>query len=74
MILEALGPNLRHLQEACPKKHFSKSTAFLLGIQLLERLRDLHSLGYVHNDIKLENILIGYKDPGKIYLIDFGLS
>lgn len=37
-------------------------------------MRDLHSLGYVHNDIKLENILIGHKDPSKIYLIDFGLS
>jgi serine/threonine protein kinase len=31
-------------------------------------------LGWVHNDIKLENILIGYKDPSRIYLIDFGLS
>jgi serine/threonine protein kinase len=40
----------------------------------LERIRDLHSLGWVHNDIKLENILIGYKDPSVIYLIDFGLS
>ncbi len=40
----------------------------------IERIRDLHSEGYVHNDIKLENILIGYKDPAKIYLIDFGLS
>lgn len=28
----------------------------------------------MHNDIKLENILIGYKDPAKIYMIDFGLS
>lgn len=34
----------------------------------------MHSLGWVHNDIKLENILIGYRDPSKIYLIDFGLS
>jgi serine/threonine protein kinase len=40
----------------------------------LERIRDIHSLGWVHNDIKLENILIGYKDPSVIYLIDFGLS
>jgi len=28
----------------------------------------------MHNDIKLENILIGYKDTAKIYMIDFGLS
>jgi serine/threonine protein kinase len=31
-------------------------------------------LGYMHNDLKLENILIGHKDPNKIYLIDFGLA
>lgn len=34
----------------------------------------LHSLNYVHNDIKMENVLIGKHDPSKIYLIDFGLS
>ena len=31
-------------------------------------------MGYVHNDLKLDNILIGYKDPSLIYLIDFGLT
>ena len=34
----------------------------------------LHNIGYVHNDLKLDNILIGYKDPSKVFLIDFGLS
>jgi len=34
----------------------------------------LHELGFLHNDIKLENILIGRYDPQEIYLIDFGLS
>lgn len=34
----------------------------------------LHSLGFVHNDLKLDNILAGFKDPSKIFLIDFGLS
>jgi vaccinia related kinase len=34
----------------------------------------VHALGYMHNDLKLENILIGHKDPNKIYLIDFGLA
>ena len=43
------------------------------GIQI-DRLRILHKLGYVHNDLKLDNILIGFKDPAQIYLIDFGLS
>ena len=37
-------------------------------------MRVLHSLGFVHNDLKLDNILVGYKDPSTIYLIDFGVS
>lgn len=40
----------------------------------MERLRDLHKLGYVHNDLKLENILVGHKDADLVYLIDFGLT
>ena len=31
-------------------------------------------MGYVHDDIKLDNILVGYNDPQNIYLIDFGLA
>lgn len=34
----------------------------------------MHNLGFVHNDLKLDNILIGNKDSSKIHLIDFGLS
>lgn len=34
----------------------------------------MHDIGYVHNDIKLENIVAGYSDPQNIYLIDFGLA
>ena len=28
----------------------------------------------MHNDLKLDNVLIGLKDPKVIYLIDFGIS
>ena len=34
----------------------------------------MHSHNYIHNDIKLENIVVGHQDPDKIYLIDFGLT
>ncbi len=34
----------------------------------------MHKDGYVHNDLKLENILIGHKDSERLYLIDFGLA
>ena len=34
----------------------------------------MHQLHLVHNDLKLENVVIGIDDPSKIYLIDFGLT
>ena len=34
----------------------------------------MHSIHLVHNDLKLENVVIGADDPNKIYLIDFGLT
>lgn len=72
--MEALGPNLKKLRSQCPNKNLSKATALSITIQLLTRLEQLHSLNYVHNDIKMENMVVGFKDPEKIYLIDFGLA
>ncbi len=40
----------------------------------IKRLQKLHELGFLHNDLKLENILVGESDPESIYLIDFGLA
>ena len=44
---------------------------------MLNSLEKLHAIGRVHNDLKLDNILIGDANGsslGKITLIDFGLS
>ena len=38
---------------------FSLKTVCLIGIQVLEGLEKLHHIGYVHNDLKLDNILVG---------------
>ena len=47
-------------------------------IQMISALYKLHSIGYVHNDIKPNNILIGSNSNGtltsKLHLIDFGLA
>jgi serine/threonine protein kinase len=63
ILMEALGPSIAKLLSQCPGGVFSNDTAYLIVIQLVERLRDLHCMGYVHNDIKLDNVLIGHKSP-----------
>lgn len=50
-----------------------------MGLQLIDNLQKVHACGFVHNDIKPENILLASDDFGslkssEIKLIDFGLS
>ena len=74
ILMEAQRANLNRVLKQCPTKIFSKTTIFMLIIQLIKRVQVLHNIGYIHNDIKLENILVSGQDPSKILLIDFGLS
>ena len=34
----------------------------------------MHSIGFIHGDLKLDNIIIGRDNPSLIYLIDFGIA
>ena len=74
ILMEALGPNLKKYLRECPGGVFSKTTVYKIIIQLIQRLKTLHFLGFFHNDLKLENILTGAADSQTIYIIDFGLT
>uniref|UniRef100_A0A183BSZ2 non-specific serine/threonine protein kinase n=1 Tax=Globodera pallida TaxID=36090 RepID=A0A183BSZ2_GLOPA len=50
---------------------FSLGTALSIGAQMLEALRVLHNIGYVHNDLKPANFCTLAR---QIVLIDFGLA
>jgi len=53
---------------------FSEDKIALVMYQLFKAVAYLHSIGIVHRDIKLENILLGEKeDCSKILLSDFGV-
>lgn len=46
---------------------------FCNGVQMLIRaLQSLHNIGYVHNDVKPSNAVMGAQKY--VYLIDFGLA
>ena len=45
-----------------------------LNLIQIERLRTLHKMNFLHNDVKSQNVLVGHKDTDVVYLIDFGLS
>ena len=78
MVMEILGPDLETLFSMCNKK-FSLKTVYMIGLQMIERIKFIHGLGILHRDIKPQNFVIGRKEdlhPRKnlIRIIDFGLS
>lgn len=50
-------------------------TIISLGEQMVQRIRNLHSRGFLHRDIKPENFLMGLGEEENIcFLVDFGLA
>lgn len=71
--VELLGPSLMTFFKSHGES-FGLSTVLKIGIQILDRLEILHTKNIVHGDLKPENVVVGYNDSSKLYLIDFGLS
>lgn len=74
MAMELLGPNLEDLLQYCDNV-FSLKTVLMIGIQMVSRLEHMHGKGYVHRDIKPQNILMGCgRTANTVFLIDLGLA
>ncbi|KAI0988290.1 hypothetical protein GJ496_003160 [Pomphorhynchus laevis] len=73
--MDLLGDNLATLVKRCGGS-FTQKTIMMIALQCIERLRDLHYIGYLHRDVKPENILIGSTETTKaiLYFVDFGLA
>ena len=50
----------------------SKYEAIQIGIKILDEIEVVHGAGYVHNDLKLDNIIMS--DAGFLKIIDFGFA
>jgi serine/threonine protein kinase len=69
LVYEYISKRLKDLLEGprMPTKHIIQ-----IGIQLIESIESIHSAGYVHADIKLDNIMVD--NQNKVYLIDYGCA
>ncbi|KAL1284533.1 putative serine/threonine-protein kinase [Trichinella pseudospiralis] len=76
MVMTLAGKNLTNLRRSMKNRKFSLETTVNLGIQMMEAIRDLHEIGYLHRDVKGSNYGIGINadDKRNVYLIDFGMA
>ncbi|HIB77696.1 MAG TPA: hypothetical protein EYO58_08825 [Flavobacteriales bacterium] len=75
LVMEQLGKSFDMIFDASDKK-WSESTVCWFAYKSLTLLRDLHTLGLVHRDIKPDNFAIGCtpETQSEVYIFDFGLS
>lgn len=71
LVMERLGANM---SDPCIRREpVLLKDVCMLATRMLDRLEVLHNLGYIHNDVKPDNILAGVgQNSGLIYLCDFG--
>lgn len=52
LVMTLQGKNLADLRRESPKQSFSLSTAIRIGSQILKAIKEIHSIGFLHRDIK----------------------
>ncbi|UMM16965.1 hypothetical protein L5515_013754 [Caenorhabditis briggsae] len=75
IVMQLLGPNIGDLKKRSPVKRLSPSTVARIIIQGIAALRDVHSLGYLHRDVKPANMCFGITQNTShvLKLVDYGL-
>lgn len=74
LVMDLLGKSLESYHTIAPQV-FDVPTVATLAYQMISRVQFLHSKGFIHQDIKPDNFVVGPgKDNNIVYLIDFGLS
>lgn len=72
IVMDLLGPSLEFI--VSKRKKFGMKTVIFLAMKMIDTIKYIHSCGYIHRDIKPDNLVVGYDDQKKLYCIDFGLA
>nr|XP_014340688.1 PREDICTED: serine/threonine-protein kinase VRK1 isoform X2 [Latimeria chalumnae] len=73
MVMDRFGTDLQKIFEKNGNR-FAHKTVLQLGLRLIDILEYMHEHEYVHGDIKASNLLLSYKNPNQVYLVDYGLA
>ena len=57
--MELIGSDLDDLKDRTKNSSFSIKTVLMIGLQVIDRLEALHKIGYIHRDVKPDNLAIG---------------
>lgn len=76
LVVKKLGPTLGQVRSACPVSLASSDLhkRLLFAMRLLYQILKLHSMGYMHCDLKLDNLMFSDEDLDNFHIIDFGLA
>lgn len=72
IVMDLLGASLQSLLSKY--KRFNMKTIIYLAICMIDIIKHIHSCGYLHKDIKPDNFTLDFRDPRKLFCIDFGIS
>ena len=74
LVLDLLGKSLETCFQDTQQKFTLEDVSFI-AIQAINRIQAFHKAGFIHRDIKPDNIVFGRdKEANKLYMIDFGLA
>ena len=75
VLMDLLGKNLQEVLDDSPHKKLPLRFVCIIGVRILQRLRALQRVGFVHRDMKPQNLLLASTDEqSDVYLVDFGLA
>jgi len=74
LVMSILGKELTELRRRFPDRKMPLAASLKIGIQAIQAVQDLHSVGFVHRDVKPTNFACGALNKSTLYIFDFGLA